>query len=372
MSYIFYCPNCKGIISSNDKECPHCGQSFDNTAVRYKVVEPIFYKNRKLGSGIFYIIICLFFFAVGAYFVSKVSLPLGIITIGIGGFSGLVAGRSIIGTKMGNCPHCGKLLILSNVKKHFDCPICKKNILIQQGHLETPMLEVESNVIEGINTIDDVKEKLVNMISQEFERNGWNKWDRSIHESPQQLERLKRGTSDDEQMSLQRYDENMGIAKFKGSSGKYYLTSGERCSCPDFRERLKPCKHMYRLAVIIPEYKEYLEKDDSIQGSRSDDNIFGELQFSIVGSNQSPVKEYITKHSGMYGSSQWKETSAIVLASDIMTERRVEAIARDVQIFSFEQLKTLFNNVKAHDKAELNEQQVGENEKSRQSETIYS
>lgn len=372
MNYTFYCPNCKGIISSNDKGCPHCGQSFDNTAVRYKAVEPIFYKNRKLGSGIFYIIICLFLFAVGAYFISKVSLPLGIITIGIGGLNGLFAGRSIIGTKMGNCPHCGSLLVLNSGKSHFDCPMCKRIVIMQKKSIETPMYEVESNVIEGINTIDDVKEKLVNMISQEFEKNGWNKWDRSVHESPQQLIRLKRGTSDDEQMSLLRYDENMGIAKFKGSSGNYYLTSGERCSCPDFRERLKPCKHMYRLATLISEYEEYLEVDDSFQGSYSEDNILGGLQFSIVGRNQSSIKEYITKHSGMFGSSQWKETSAIVLASDIMTERRVEAIARDVQIFSFEQLKTLFNNVKAHDKAELNEQQVGENEKSRQSETIYS
>lgn len=150
MNYTFYCPNCKGIISSNDKDCPHCGQSFDNTAVRYKAVDPIFYKNRKLGSGIFYIIICLFLFAVGVYFISKVSLPLGIITIGIGGLNGLFAGRSIIGTKMGNCPHCGCLLVLNSEKSHFNCPMCKRIVIMQRKSIETPMYEVEGDKIASI------------------------------------------------------------------------------------------------------------------------------------------------------------------------------------------------------------------------------
>lgn len=195
----------------------------------------------------------------------------------------------------------------------------------------------------GVKTVDDCNRKLVQLISSDFAKNGWEKWDDTIHESAGQLDRLKKATVYGDSMHVVQFNPLIGIAKIKGSSGNYYLTSGKRCSCPDYRYRLKPCKHMYKLSMFLTDEDVRLETDLSVRGSYSHDNVLGELHFSIVGQNQKAVKDFIVDHSGIYGDFGWNRISAVVLASDSMTERRAEAIARDVEILTFEQLQNLFD-----------------------------
>lgn len=225
-----------------------------------------------------------------------------------------------------------KILFAINKKKRLTKPSDEKNIS-----------NTELSVSNVLKTADDCNKKIVQMISSDFAQIGWSKWEGFAHEEPNQLDRLRRATLYGDNIHIVQYNSLLGIAKIKGTSGNYYLTSGKRCSCPDYRNRLKPCKHMYKLAVFLTDEEMRMEKDISIKGSRSHDNVLGGLRFTIVGQGQTEIKEFIVDHSGIYGSFGWNETSAIVLASDIMTEKRAEAVARDVEILTFEQLQNLFD-----------------------------
>ena len=183
---------------------------------------------------------------------------------------------------------------------------------------------------------EKIREELLNSTVKVFEDIGWSEWDASIHRAEGQLDRIQRSLIPDE-YRLFCYNPKTGISKILSKSGKYYLTNGHRCSCPDFRERGLPCKHMYFLAYVTPDYKELfpdLKKGNSLKG----------LNFCICGRGQADVKEYITAHGGEIGNIFIRETSAIVLASEI--ESSVVATAREhnMEILSFEQLKTLFSD----------------------------
>lgn len=78
---------------------------------------------------------------------------------------------------------------------------------------------------------------------------GWDIWDISIHEAPGQYDRMDRAVLGKE-ISILCYDPEYQLAKVQGKTG-IYLTSCKRCSCPDYRERRLPCKHMYALAIEL-------------------------------------------------------------------------------------------------------------------------
>lgn len=66
-----------------------------------------------------------------------------------------------------------------------------------------------------------------------------------IHEEPEQQIRIERSLNETfDSKILSAY-----AGEVVGSSGKKYTVSLEYCSCPDFSERKKPCKHMYYFAV---------------------------------------------------------------------------------------------------------------------------
>lgn len=78
---------------------------------------------------------------------------------------------------------------------------------------------------------------------------GWCAWDISVHEADGQYERMERGiTSKD--ITILCYDPKYQLAKVQGKTG-IYLTSCNRCSCPDFRKRHIPCKHMYAVGIWL-------------------------------------------------------------------------------------------------------------------------
>lgn len=74
----------------------------------------------------------------------------------------------------------------------------------------------------------------------------WWQWDSSVHESEGQPARMQRALT---QSIVIREVSKKGVAKVQGTKGETYKTSFRSCSCPDFAQRSRPCKHMYLLAV---------------------------------------------------------------------------------------------------------------------------
>lgn len=73
----------------------------------------------------------------------------------------------------------------------------------------------------------------------------WWEWDTSVHESKGQPARMQRALTQD--IVIQEISKK-GVAKVRGTRGIVYKTSFRSCSCPDFAQRFRPCKHMYLLA----------------------------------------------------------------------------------------------------------------------------
>ena len=76
----------------------------------------------------------------------------------------------------------------------------------------------------------------------------WERWDLSIHEREEQLQRQQRACEIN--YTPLSIDALLGYATFRGTDSDYttYLTS---CTCMDFQRHALPCKHMYRLAYEL-------------------------------------------------------------------------------------------------------------------------
>lgn len=74
----------------------------------------------------------------------------------------------------------------------------------------------------------------------------WWQWDSSVHESKGQPARMQRALTQD---IVIREISKKGVARVRGTQGIEYKTSFQTCSCPDFTQRIRPCKHMYLLAA---------------------------------------------------------------------------------------------------------------------------
>lgn len=51
--------------------------------------------------------------------------------------------------------------------------------------------------------------------------------------------------------TIKQLDKLNRYALFSGKQGKPYRTTLISCTCPDFKERKLPCKHMYKLAQSL-------------------------------------------------------------------------------------------------------------------------
>lgn len=73
----------------------------------------------------------------------------------------------------------------------------------------------------------------------------WHSWDESSvsEEQSRRLERARNG-----ELTPVWVDTRIALASFVGGDSKKYHTSLKKCSCPDFKKRGVPCKHMYYLA----------------------------------------------------------------------------------------------------------------------------
>ena len=76
----------------------------------------------------------------------------------------------------------------------------------------------------------------------------WNKWEH-VHHSNKQQDRIGRAASGD--VTPKKICTKSRCATFVGSSQGAYRTTLASCSCPDFKKRKVPCKHMYYLAYEL-------------------------------------------------------------------------------------------------------------------------
>lgn len=75
--------------------------------------------------------------------------------------------------------------------------------------------------------------------------NLWTKW-KDCHDHPSQVDRQERAR----EAILTPLSISGQRAQFQGEEDQYRTTL-LTCSCPDFKKRHKPCKHMYRLAMEL-------------------------------------------------------------------------------------------------------------------------
>lgn len=74
----------------------------------------------------------------------------------------------------------------------------------------------------------------------------FGKWDDSIHQLPEQHDRMIRARS--ATTTPDNVDKESQTAVFK--AGKYHVTLNS-CTCVDFMRNKRPCKHIYRLAMEL-------------------------------------------------------------------------------------------------------------------------
>lgn len=74
------------------------------------------------------------------------------------------------------------------------------------------------------------------------------------HYDPQQRYRIYRALNDN--LQVHSVDKIKKSGEIIGTSGEIYKVSLNSCSCPDFKHRLLPCKHMYKLGIALDCYKE--------------------------------------------------------------------------------------------------------------------
>jgi len=82
----------------------------------------------------------------------------------------------------------------------------------------------------------------------------WDIWDESIHDTPAQIKRI--AAAQKIALSKIKVDKNAKSASVVGSGFEPYISTLGSCTCPDFHMRQLPCKHMYRLAILLQVHPE--------------------------------------------------------------------------------------------------------------------
>lgn len=77
----------------------------------------------------------------------------------------------------------------------------------------------------------------------------WSDWDESIHEEEKQIER--QGWAMNYPFTFEIDKENRSGRFSSTTLQPFYETHLDSCTCNDFLERQKPCKHIYRLTVEL-------------------------------------------------------------------------------------------------------------------------
>lgn len=175
---------------------------------------------------------------------------------------------------------------------------------------------------------------IVQTVIKNFADLGWNRWSSSIHSYSDQYKRILRGRDPQSLMYIIEYNSANGHAIINGASGKYYLVSGNGCSCRDFHNRCLPCKHMYFLSFKIIQ--------PNSQTTLGNSGYFRGLSFAIAGSSQQKIKEFITQRKGKVTEKVNMDTTALIVNTSKATQKITDAQIHNVEMLTFDDLKELF------------------------------
>lgn len=199
-------------------------------------------------------------------------------------------------------------------------------------------------------TQTDIQKYTIHEISEDFlAMPGWDIWDTSIHEAPGQYERMERAATNKE-ISILSYDPEYQLAKVQGKTA-VYLTSCKRCSCPDYRKRRLPCKHMYALAM---------ELDGDINKCIFDSehpSLYG-LTLALAGhlpknsKGLGGIRAEIANRGGVWLDKIEFDSSAVVMGTDPSAARVSRAEEFDMEVLSPEIVESIFTI--SEDSAEAN------------------
>lgn len=190
----------------------------------------------------------------------------------------------------------------------------------------------------------DIYNTISEMMCEDVKKIGWTNWNPEIHASREQLDRIERASGSTNGISLWQYSPNTTAGIVKGRSGKVYFTCGNGCSCPDFRKRGLPCKHMYFIAINHDDYKNLLTKNNYVPYDAEDNVLYG-LNFCILGKNHAVVENYIKKHAGTFGQNSWWNISAVVVNGDTQSQKLLSAQENRVIVMTFDELKAFCEDI---------------------------
>ncbi len=127
----------------------------------------------------------------------------------------------------------------------------EKQDIIAQQNIELSQLRTQLSVLKkDFDKYSDIFKLEQPLVDLNFEKSQdlWAKWPLEIHQNQPQLERQERASSP--YYSPLSLSPDKGSALFLGNYGNYNTTL-LKCDCEDYKRRLLPCKHMYRLAYEL-------------------------------------------------------------------------------------------------------------------------
>ena len=126
----------------------------------------------------------------------------------------------------------------------------KENTIVQQN-IELSKLRTQLSLVKkDFNKYSEIYKLEQSLVDLNFEKSQsiWTEWPIEMHNSQPQLERQERACNP--YYSPLSLSPDRGSAIFLGNYGKYNTTL-LKCDCEDYKRRLLPCKHMYRLAYEL-------------------------------------------------------------------------------------------------------------------------
>lgn len=145
---------------------------------------------------------------------------------------------------MGKCWKCNKEF--SILSKSGLCISCLEDAADSSINLISMIKAGGAERQKALDLIDNyAAAELTEAIKDDLEHSPFSVWDKSVHSTKEQLERIRRSKS----VKILSYDNETQTAKIKGSGIVPYTTTFSSCTCGDFISRKLPCKHIYKLAA---------------------------------------------------------------------------------------------------------------------------
>lgn len=241
-------------------------------------------------------------------------------------------------------------IIVSSIKQSSDSPdksVPKCNFIDSQNppaSFSPDMRDQLQNIADyyGVRYVTgaETHKWILHRLSEDFSAMpGWDIWDSSIHEAPGQFDRAERAAMD-EHIRVISYDPQYQLAKVRGRTA-VYLTSCKRCSCPDYRKRRLPCKHMYALAM---------ELDGNIGKFILDPDhppLYG-LVLALAGhlpkshNGVGGIRVAITKRGGIWSDNIEFDSSVVVVGNNPSAARLERIRNFDMETLSPESIEDIF------------------------------